>query len=1051
MSLKGDRAACRSQTIGLGPSQENVPIRIFAKPHDPCIMGKNRSQRMHGKKIIFALGIIFLFCVPGAFKADEIPYETAHWDAQSLGNHRVVIRVSQFADAILAHIPWRRRDFHPERKNLIVVDAHTGMRIKNVFRGKINRESGDIIFQPDTIPGDYYVYYLPYIMKGRSNYPTVIYPEPENTADPVWLAKNELKYSASQYNTLPRASIMKMEAIDAFNSFFPMEVIATAQETQDLITSHPDVDYLLFPEDREHSIRMTTDLPFRWIQKGPQLDFTGKADRGEFYAFQIGVFAARKDIDDMNVSFSSLVNRDAGAIIPAYAFQSINTEGINWDGLPFNKVCPVKKGTVQPLWCGIKIPKRVPPGHYEASLTVSPKSCPSTQIALHLNVTEKVLSDSGDSRPQLQSRLRWLNSRIAVDDTVVSPFIPLSVTGHMISCLGRRLVIGEDGLPQNIESFFTPEVTRIGKTARNILAAPFKLIVDNGPKILTWKDKGMEFTKQKGGVVVWHAEKTAGPLTAKIKGYMECDGYVNYSIKLRSSEFMDVRDIRLEIPYKKDSAKYILGLGQKGGFRPTRIDWKWDKTKNQDAVWMGDVSAGLYASFRAENYSRPLNTNFYQLKPLNMPPSWENGGRGGCRIRESDARTVTLTMFSGPRTLQPGHELFYNFILLITPFKPINTHRHWKTRFYHAFKPIDEIAATGANTINNHHANDVNPYINYPFIHTKQMKAYVEEAHAKGLKVKIYYTIRELSNHAYELFALRSLGHEIFTSGKGGGYSWLQEHLGSDYIAAWFVPKLKDAAIINSGMSRWHNYYLEGLNWLAQNIGIDGLYIDDVAYNRTTMKRVRKILDRSRKGALIDLHSANQFNPRDGFINSALLYMEHFPYINRLWFGEYFDYDSKPDFWLTEVSGLPFGLMGEMLQGGGNPWRGMVYGMTSRLPWAGNPTHIWKVWDDFSIQDSEMFGYWSNRCPVKTNNPVILATAYVRKKKILISIASWADAKTDITLKINWKALGLDPANAILAAPEVPEFQKAAKFRPSDKIPVEPGKGWLLVLKPINE
>ena len=49
--------------------------------------------------------------------------------------------------------------------------------------------------------------------------------------------------------------------------------------------------------------------------------------------------------------------------------------------------------------------------------------------------------------------------------------------------------------------------------------------------------------------------------------------------------------------------------------------------------------------------------------------------------------------------------------------------------------------------------------------------------------------------------------------------------------------------------------------------------------------------------------------------------------------------------------------MGEMLQDGGNPWRGMIYGMTSRLPWAGDPTHIWKVWDDFGIQGSRMIGY----------------------------------------------------------------------------------------------
>ena len=41
-------------------------------------------------------------------------------------------------------------------------------------------------------------------------------------------------------------------------------------------------------------------------------------------------------------------------------------------------------------------------------------------------------------------------------------------------------------------------------------------------------------------------------------------------------------------------------------------------------------------------------------------------------------------------------------------------------------------------------------------------------------------------------------------------------------------------------MNRWHNYYVEGMNWLVDNIGIDGIYLDDVAFDRVTMKRVKK-------------------------------------------------------------------------------------------------------------------------------------------------------------------------------------------------------------------
>ncbi|HET9130299.1 MAG TPA: glycoside hydrolase domain-containing protein, partial [Terriglobia bacterium] len=290
----------------------------------------------------------------------------------------------------------------------------------------------------------------------------------------------------------------------------------------------------------------------------------------------------------------------------------------------------------------------------------------------------------------------------------------------------------------------------------------------------------------------------------------------------------------------------------------------------------------------------------------------------------------------------------------------------------------------------------------------------------------------------------RSLGDEVFSYGDGGGSSWLLEHFDQNYIPGWYVPELNDATLITNGISRWHNYYVEGLNWLAKNVGIDGLYIDDVAFDRTTMKRVRKVLDRNRPGALIDLHSANQYNPRDGYVNSALLYMEHFPYINRLWFGEYFDYDSRPDYWLTEISGIPFGLMGEMLEKGGNPWRGMVYGMTNRLPWSGDPRPLWKFWDEFGMQGTKMFGYWSPNCPVKTDNPAVLATVYVKAGKTLVSLASWASDTVQCSLSINWNNLGIDSTKATIEAPAIQNFQEARVFKVGENIPVTPGRGWLL-------
>src|SRR5690606_34291315 len=195
---------------------------------------------------------------------------------------------------------------------------------------------------------------------------------------------------------------------------------------------------------------------------------------------------------------------------------------------------------------------------------------------------------------------------------------------------------------------------------------------------------------------------------------------------------------------------------------------------------------------------------------------------------------------------------------------------------------------------------------------------------------------------------------------------------------------------------------------------------------------------------------ANQFNKSDGFNNSANLYMEHFPYLNRLWFGEYFDYEQNdPSFFLTEVSGIPFGLMGEMLQGGGNAWRGMVYGMTNRMPWSDNadPRPIWKVWDDFGMEGTEMIGYWVKDCPVKTDNPKVLATVYKKNGAALVALASWAAGSGPVKLVIDWEKLGISPATATITAPGINNFQEAHTFKPGEEIPVEKNKGWLLIIK----
>jgi hypothetical protein len=1063
------------------------------KRNNPITVSRLRPGEIVLGLFLVASAVVWMI---GGF-AQDMKFGVGSWNPESgLGTHRVIVRVEALSvsrapsskksepSAVRVVIPWRRRDLEPEKKNIIVIDAASGQRVTNVFALRVDRESGEIVFEPRTVPGDYYVYYMPYKSEGRKNYPNVKYDPPQATADPSWLAVNGLtpdRLSAFRSDALPLAEVVEFQSTNEFSAFTPMERIATAAEVDALLKAHPGAAYLLFPEDRKLSVRMTDDLPSRWAVEGPSGLFRGEAARGEYFTFQVGLWAAREPVADLEVRFSDLVQAvpriedDSPAprtLIPASAMTCINKGGVDWDGSSFEKALPVERGRVQTLWCGIRVPRDSRPGVFSGTVTIAPQGLPETMVAIELRVAETVLEDAGDGDPYRMTRLGWLNSTLAQDDGVVPPYTVLTINGPTIGCLGRSLTIGRDGFPARIRSFFAPEMTRLRKDAVSLTAAPMKLIVtDAEGRELPWVTdadaQGPHPVWKGAGAVIWEAENRAGDVVMKVAARMEFDGFVDYKVAVTALGDTPVSDIRLEVPYDETCARYMMGLGFKGGLRPESFDWAWDQKKNQEALWLGTVNAGMQVSLRAENYSRPLNTNFYLSKPLNMPPSWWNEGRGTVTVRRAgdgaprgskkapQHGTVVLAARSGARTIRAGDTLHFDFTLLITPFKPLDPPAHFRERYFHAFKPLDEIAATGANVINVHHATEINPYINYPFLRPREMKAYIDDAHRRGFKVKIYDTIRELSNRAPELFALRSLGHEIFSPGPGGGYSWLQEHLGSDYIAAWFVPELKDAAVINSGMSRWHNYYVEGLDWVARNVGIDGLYLDDVAFDRTTMKRVRKVLDRNRPGALIDLHSANQYNVRDGFASSANLYLEHFPFLNRLWFGEYFDYNgSGADYWLVEMSGIPFGLMGEMLQDGGNPWRGMVFGMTSRLPWAGDPRPLWKVWDEFGIDAAEMVGWWVDTGPVRTGNGEVLATSYVRragrkgsKPSVLIALASWAKESVDVRLAIDWKTLGLDPKRAVLSAPAVENFQEAAEFKPGDPIRVEPGKGWLLILR----
>lgn len=958
----------------------------------------------------------------------DVPRGVGDWKAD-LGNLRARLLVVDRADAVQAHIPWRRRDLAPETKGLIVVDAATGNVVPNRYSEKVDRDSGDIVFQPVSGPGVYLVYYLPFKQTGSPYFPVVTYPASAQTQDPAWVSRNGLKGDA--WKTLPEARLMQLQARTEWNRPDPMEVIASRAECDQLCRDHPEAPYLVFPEDREHPIRMTLDLPERWIERGPSESFACDVNRNEYLSFQLGIWACRTDLSDLHVTFGDL-HDDAHDVLPAASFRCFNQGGIDWLGRSFSKSVSVKKGEVGALWLGLQAPAEAKPGKYVGFLTIKAKGVAARQIQLAFNVGTSVSADKGDKDPANMSRLRWLDSTIGLDDEVVAPYVPLKVKGAVVECLGRKVQFGPDGFPTSISS-----------DGNELLSRPISVIAQVEGMDIPWKSVATKTVSQAPAAVVRHTESTSQPLSMSCVSKMEADGYINFRVSIKAKSALTVDDIRLEVPIRREMATYLMGMGRKGGNRPAEWTWDWKNGYSNNSVWVGTADGGLQCKLKGPEEAWDL------FKLTSIPDAWANGGVGGCSITEKGSDTVLIRAFSGVRKIKVGQTLHFNFGLLITPVKPLDS-AHWSQRYDHEYVTPQKAKQNGATIINIHQGNALNPYINYPFLAAEKLAAYTKEAHALGLKVKIYYTVRELSSRLPEIWALRSLGYEVFTDGPGGGDSWLQEHLVSHYKPAWHTPlpnEQVDAAIATVGLSRWHNYYLEGLGWLIKNAGIDGLYLDGIGYDREIMKRVRKVMDRAKPGCLIDFHCGNSFQPEYGMNSCANEFMEHFPYINSLWFGEGYDYNEPPDYWLTEISGIPFGLYGEMLEGNGNPWRGMIYGMTARYYSGADPKHIWALWDDFGIAKAKMLGYWSPDCPVHTDNPSVLATAYVRAHQTLIALASWAKTPVAVKLSIDWKALNLDPSRVTISAPAAQGFQPSAAFNVDGPIPVEPGHGWMLLVE----
>lgn len=162
------------------------------------------------------------------FFPDDIPFVISDtvWDVENRGNHRAIIKVEeQKHEAVLVYLPWRRPDLRPETKKIVVIDEHTGKEIKEITILGFSSEKGTIAFKPETVPGRYHIYYLPY--NYRTGWGDARYGKPWNDyLPPVYETSKSWENIVTKNRTqIPVATVECFQSRTKFDFFTSMGLV----------------------------------------------------------------------------------------------------------------------------------------------------------------------------------------------------------------------------------------------------------------------------------------------------------------------------------------------------------------------------------------------------------------------------------------------------------------------------------------------------------------------------------------------------------------------------------------------------------------------------------------------------------------------------------------------------------------------------------------------------------------------------------------------------------------------------------------------------------
>jgi len=936
---------------------------------------------------------------------------------------RIVFEVKGVAAVVRGEAQWRRSRLSIRMKGLKLLSATTGKVVTDAQVLRYDQAGVALVFRPVDGPGLYHLYYGAH-------------------EDVLFDPGREWRRDASAVGALD-ATPLRIEARCAIDDFDAMETIALPDEVEGLLARFPDAPYLVFPEDRDRPIKMQFELPAHWAAEGPAGELALEADRHEYRVFQLGVYACRESIPDIAVKATGLTG-PGGARLEAARVQCLTIESriksrcIQKPRGPFAVPC----GQVRALWFGIDIPLDAAPGVYTGSVSVEPAGLPVRPVPIRLTVSDKVVPERGDHDLHRLARLRWIESDAGLSDRVYPPYKPLRMLrrGRAIRSWGHTIALGATGLPESVD---------VGQT--RVTAGPLAIACNVGGKRVTWPAAKLTITARQPGFVEWSGTAVARGLMLQVCGRMEYDASVVISATITSASDrpVQVRDLTLRLPWARDNAWLASGLGYRGRREGDRA---WRSIKRgagvgDPAVWMGSVEAGLgWKTWTAGGcVAAGMATT---AAPLIRQDGWEDVTRADAITVKESGDAVVLTANLGNHRITGTRPWSMQFAMLPTPVKPPDA-RHWQFRYMHkggGFWPtdkdtpqsflkdngkrLDETAGPlGVKRLNLH--DWWGPAFNYAWQWPgpDNLRRLTEEAHKRGMFVKVYNSGRELSTFAPEFWALLYEGtnyafREDIEPNPRLWYqdAWRQNHLPDGIPSGW--PRLhedrgNEHSIPVSNATRNGNFYLESMRYMTRFFGTDGAYWDGAdgptLGHREMAKRLWVIFKETNPNAVIDVHHGHS-----ALASPVADHMLTFPFIDSLWHGEGFEaFVNDPWTWLVETAALPFGVPSEMLGMDVYVGRGMLFGLWPRHGWYAEtdvPSKLWAFIDRFHIEKATMLGWWrrdGNGISIDRPETAVTVFRHPRNGILLVigtwhpPLAAWMEMTFDVSLSLDRRRLGL--------------------------------------------